>query len=809
MSLSDQNTSSSADDAPLTSSLLKVAQAHRHSQLDVRSLDLARSAILAASDPLCLHLTDAHLSSLPDSARAERTTRSSSLLTSQHSDRNNNNDQTCLMTQCQSAGESPDRPIGSSRSVDLTAAFMTNRAVATELPLLNRTGSASGLTLSGSHSNHSAIALCAAAMSLSQSTAAAHNGPSSTCSSSLITGTLLDTCSRSALGFDAVGDTLLLSAQSTVASDSQTGLPITSVVSAQSPSSSGTRFRSFNLLRRYRSRFHRANQQHGSCFSNWEPSNSTVASSVVRQQVPWIRPSIGVVSATSTPTGSPDGAVSPAIDLMAVQAALRVGGRGAMGGRSHSASSSVCSQTANQPQPETAIEKRITDDKDGDHRKLDTSIMIVDDGRGDSDYRNENNANTAESSKRRSSNDRQSADETTDVERFGGNRANVARLSLSLATTSSSGTTVKLNGRAAGKKLTNDKGAHNASQPLSPETGSVASSSHQSSQSNVCSMHLEPPTVWRRGGSAGAASATAYSLNSIGEAKSGRGLAGQSSSSGVCVFSCNSSCTSTSAWTSSSQQQTATSTAHLQRLAEAAAAKAGLDRSISETKSNTQTTTAMYASQSGGATGDLSGVNGASAVAGTTSATAAAATTGTTGPTSAAITVKQAWEQKQRISLSKERKAAQVLGIVMGAFIACWLPFFLMYVTLPFCGANCDLKPNAELIIVWLGYINSALNPIIYTIFNLDFRRAFKRIFVRCCTCAKHATARGDVGRSGAKRHRKEGNRAVAVKSTHHHTAHGIKKNNHHQTNDPPNSHQRKRSANCHHQPRLQATFLK
>lgn len=54
--------------------------------------------------------------------------------------------------------------------------------------------------------------------------------------------------------------------------------------------------------------------------------------------------------------------------------------------------------------------------------------------------------------------------------------------------------------------------------------------------------------------------------------------------------------------------------------------------------------------------------------------------------------VKQYWEEKQRISLSRERKAARVLGIVMGSFVACWLPFFLMYVVVPFCGDSCPGK---------------------------------------------------------------------------------------------------------------------
>lgn len=92
-----------------------------------------------------------------------------------------------------------------------------------------------------------------------------------------------------------------------------------------------------------------------------------------------------------------------------------------------------------------------------------------------------------------------------------------------------------------------------------------------------------------------------------------------------------------------------------------------------------------------------------------------------------APTVYQFIEEKQKISLSKERRAARTLGIIMGVFVVCWVPFFLMYVILPFCSKCC---PSDKLInfVTWLGYINSALNPIIYTIFNLDYRRAFKKL---------------------------------------------------------------------------------
>ncbi|XP_049872904.1 octopamine receptor [Pectinophora gossypiella] len=84
-------------------------------------------------------------------------------------------------------------------------------------------------------------------------------------------------------------------------------------------------------------------------------------------------------------------------------------------------------------------------------------------------------------------------------------------------------------------------------------------------------------------------------------------------------------------------------------------------------------------------------------------------------------------EEKQRISLTRERRAARTLGIIMGVFVVCWLPFFVIYLVIPFC-SSCCLSSKFINFFTWLGYINSALNPLIYTIFNMDFRRAFKKL---------------------------------------------------------------------------------
>lgn len=81
-------------------------------------------------------------------------------------------------------------------------------------------------------------------------------------------------------------------------------------------------------------------------------------------------------------------------------------------------------------------------------------------------------------------------------------------------------------------------------------------------------------------------------------------------------------------------------------------------------------------------------------------------------------------------SLKRESKTAQTLSIVVGGFIACWLPFFIYYLITPFLPPDL-VSPLVTALLTWLGWINSAINPFIYAFYSVDFRAAFWRLTFR------------------------------------------------------------------------------
>ncbi|CAB3400433.1 unnamed protein product [Caenorhabditis bovis] len=80
-----------------------------------------------------------------------------------------------------------------------------------------------------------------------------------------------------------------------------------------------------------------------------------------------------------------------------------------------------------------------------------------------------------------------------------------------------------------------------------------------------------------------------------------------------------------------------------------------------------------------------------------------------------------------------DQKARLTLGVIMGTFLVCWLPFFIVNIMRSW--APHIFNTTSILAVTWLGYANSSANPLIYSIFNRDFRRAFKKIIVNIFGC--------------------------------------------------------------------------
>lgn len=97
-------------------------------------------------------------------------------------------------------------------------------------------------------------------------------------------------------------------------------------------------------------------------------------------------------------------------------------------------------------------------------------------------------------------------------------------------------------------------------------------------------------------------------------------------------------------------------------------------------------------------------------------------------PSPVALRSRQMSLSKHKVAQMREKRFTFVLAVVMGVFVLCWFPFFFTYSLHAVCREKCTIPDTLFNLFFWIGYCNSCLNPIIYTVFNRDFRRAFKKI---------------------------------------------------------------------------------
>lgn len=88
--------------------------------------------------------------------------------------------------------------------------------------------------------------------------------------------------------------------------------------------------------------------------------------------------------------------------------------------------------------------------------------------------------------------------------------------------------------------------------------------------------------------------------------------------------------------------------------------------------------------------------------------------------------------KKSMQTLSNEQRASKVLGIVFLLFVIMWCPFFITNISSVLCkGCTKSIIDTLMEVFVWVGYVSSGINPLVYTLFNKTFRQAFRR-YITC-----------------------------------------------------------------------------
>ncbi|CAF1358151.1 unnamed protein product [Adineta steineri] len=83
-------------------------------------------------------------------------------------------------------------------------------------------------------------------------------------------------------------------------------------------------------------------------------------------------------------------------------------------------------------------------------------------------------------------------------------------------------------------------------------------------------------------------------------------------------------------------------------------------------------------------------------------------------------------------AVRNEQKAVKVLGVVFVIFVIAWFPFCIMNILRGVC-KHCSINENLLNSFVWLGYVSASINPVVYTMFNRNFRLKF--IALLKCHC--------------------------------------------------------------------------
>ncbi|NXQ58901.1 HRH3 protein, partial [Anthoscopus minutus] len=80
-----------------------------------------------------------------------------------------------------------------------------------------------------------------------------------------------------------------------------------------------------------------------------------------------------------------------------------------------------------------------------------------------------------------------------------------------------------------------------------------------------------------------------------------------------------------------------------------------------------------------------------------------------------------------RVRLSRDKRVAKSLAVIVCVFGFCWAPYTLLMIIRAACHGHCVHYSLYE-ISFWLLWLNSAINPVLYPLCHMSFRKAFIKL---------------------------------------------------------------------------------
>ncbi|VDK56025.1 unnamed protein product [Anisakis simplex] len=98
----------------------------------------------------------------------------------------------------------------------------------------------------------------------------------------------------------------------------------------------------------------------------------------------------------------------------------------------------------------------------------------------------------------------------------------------------------------------------------------------------------------------------------------------------------------------------------------------------------------------------------------------------------------------QRENVSRQVRAAKAVALILCSFVICWVPFLVLWPLKLFC-SEC-VPDKLYLFSIWLNYLSSAINPLLYTLSSPKIRHVL-RLYLRCHS--SRSSVKASIFRSG------------------------------------------------------------